>query len=332
MLGDLSTERRNDQTENLDCMSTEEFCLVMNDEDHKVAAAVKEAIPYIAAAIDAAAAAIRSGGRLVYVGAGTSGRIGVMDAAECVPTFSVAPDVVMAIMAGGGGALNKAVEGAEDSLELAAVDLKAISLCGSDVVVGLAASGRTPYVVAALDYAAGVGALPIAVACNKNSEIAKHAKIVIEVDAGPEVLSGSTRLKAGTAQKMILNMISTGAMVKCGKVYKNLMIDMAMTNDKLRDRGNRIVMAATGASAEEAGKALRGAEKVMSDIGKAMRGAGKSIRDVGNVLSEDNKFICSIGSSIKVAIVMLLANCGPDEAVDRLAQTDGFVRKAILKA
>ena len=294
MLGDLTTEKRNARTENLDAMSTEEFCHAMNDEDQRVADAVKEAIPNIAAAIDSAAAAIKSGGRLIYAGAGTSGRIGAMDAAECVPTFSVAPDVVIAIIAGGGNALRKAIEGAEDSRDLAIEDLKAINLCNADVVVCLAASGRTPYVVAALDYAAEVGAMPIAVSCNKNSEISKHAKIAIEVDVGPEVLSGSTRLKAGTAQKLILNMISTGAMTKCGKVYKNLMIDMAMTNEKLRDRGHRIVMEATGAKMEVAAEAL-----------------SKS------------------GNNIKAAIVMLLADCSLNEALDRLANADGFVRGAL---
>jgi N-acetylmuramic acid 6-phosphate etherase len=294
MLGNLTTERRNARTENLDDMTTEEFCRVMNEEDSLVAIAVKEALPSIAAAIDAAVAAITNSGRLIYVGAGTSGRIGVMDAAECVPTFSVSPETVTAVMAGGGGALNKAVEGAEDSLGLAVEDLKKLNVCKNDIIIGIAASGRTPYVISALDYAAKVGAATVAVSCNKNSEIAKHAHISVEVDVGPEVLSGSTRLKAGTAQKLILNMISTGTMVQCGKVYKNLMVDVSMTNEKLRDRGRRIASEATGLGVEET-----------------------------------EKYINEANGKVKTAIVMILAKCDAKEAEERLATSGGFIRKAI---
>jgi len=266
----------------------------MNEEDHKVAEAVKEALPAIAETIDAATAAIKSGGRLVYAGAGTSGRLGVIDAAECVPTFGVSPDVVMAIMAGGGRAMEQAVEGAEDSYEMAITDLKNINLSNHDVVVGIAASGRTPYVISALDYATEVGAFPVSISCNKNAIISNHAKVAIEVDAGPEVLSGSTRLKSGTAQKLILNMISTGTMVKCGKVYKNLMVDVLITNEKLRDRGCRIVTESTGVSHEEA-----------------------------------SKYLDEAGGKVKTAIVMILAACSLNEAQKRLDEAGGFVRKAV---
>jgi N-acetylmuramic acid 6-phosphate etherase len=290
----LSTEKRNANTENLDSMTTEEFCIVMNREDHTVAEAVREALPMIVQTIDAAVLSIKAGGRLIYAGAGTSGRMGVMDAAECVPTFGVSPELVVALMAGGGGALNRAIEGAEDSRELALEDLQRIQLCEKDILVGIAASGRTPYVIAALDYAAEIGALPVALSCNKNSEISKHAKIAIEVDAGPEVLSGSTRLKAGTAQKLILNMISTGTMIQCGKVYKNLMVDVMMTNEKLKERGLRIVMQATGADTETAIACLKAS-----------------------------------GDRVKIAIVMILAQCDAAEAVRRLDEADGFINKAI---
>jgi len=294
MIGNLTTERRNVRSENIDSMTAEEFCRVMNEEDHRVADAVKEALPGIARAIDAVAAALQSGGRLIYAGAGTSGRLGVMDAVECVPTFGVSPDLVLAIMAGGGGAFTKVAEGAEDSRDLAVEDLKNINLNEHDAVVGIAASGRTPYVIAALDCASDAGALPISISCNKNAEMSKHSKIAIEVDAGPEILTGSTRLKAGTAQKMILNMLSTGVMVQLGKVYKNLMVDVIMTNEKLRDRGCRIVAEAAGVSVEEAGKRLREAD-------------GK----------------------VKTAVVMILAACGAEEAEERLRKAGGFVGKAV---
>ena len=294
MLENLSTEKRNKRTENLDCMTTEEFCHIMNEEDHKVAEAVKEALPQIAKAIDAIVAAVKLGGRLIYAGAGTSGRLGVIDAAECVPTFGVSSNLVVAIIAGGSDALIRSKEGAEDSKELAIEDMKKIALTSNDVVFGLAASGRTPYVISALDYAAEVGALPIALSCNKNTAMSNHAKIAIEIDAGPEVHSGSTRLKAGTVQKLVLNMVSTGVMVQYGKVYKNLMVDMTMTNEKLKNRGQRIVMEATGVSADEAAAMLE-------------RSGGK----------------------VKIAIVMILAGCGLDEAAERLLKADGFVRRAI---
>ena len=226
----LPTEARNPASTDLDRMSTEELVRLINAEDATVAAAVEREAPSIAAAIDVIAERMARGGRLVYVGAGTSGRLGVLDAAECPPTFNADPGQVVGLIAGGREALARAVEGAEDSAEAGAADLRAIGLGADDAVVGIAASGRTPYVLGALDHARSVGAATIAFACNAQAEARHHADLGILPEVGPEVLTGSTRMKAGTATKMVLNMLSTGAMVRLGKTWGNLMVDVQATN------------------------------------------------------------------------------------------------------
>ena len=253
----LSTERRNPDTMNLDHMTPFEIAETMNREDAKVVEAVKEVLPEIAKAIELATASLKCGGRIVYLGAGTSGRLGVLDAAECPPTFGVSPDLVVGLIAGGSSAFIKAVEGAEDSTTLCREDLMAMNLNEKDIVIGLAASGRTPYVIHGLKYAASIGCNTVAISCTKGSEIGKEAGVAIEPVVGPEVLTGSTRLKAGTAQKMILNMISTGSMVGIGKVYQNLMVDVQQTNEKLKVRAQNITMDATGCTREKAEEVLR---------------------------------------------------------------------------
>ena len=229
----LTTETRNDKTMNLDQMTPAELAAVMNEEDGNVVKAVREVIPEIATAIEWATESLNRGGRIIYMGAGTSGRLGVLDAVECPPTFGVSPDLVIGLIAGGEGAFVKAVEGAEDSQTLGVQELKDLSLNENDIVIGLAASGRTPYVIHGLAYANSVGCKTVGIACNRQSEVGKAAQLAVEPVTGPEVLTGSTRLKAGTAQKMILNMISTGSMVGFGKVYQNLMVDVLQTNEKL---------------------------------------------------------------------------------------------------
>ena len=246
-LNHLTTERRNEKTMNLDTLSTHELLEIMNEEDHKVPEAVREAIPEIEKAVQAIIKALRSGGRLIYMGAGTSGRLGVIDSAECMPTFGTTYEVV-GLLAGGPDAFLTAVEGAEDDAELGKQDLVDQKLTEKDVVCGIAASGRTPYVIGGLDYARSIGATAVSVACNKNSEVGKHADVAIEVDAGPEVLTGSTRLKSGTCQKLILNMVGYG------KVYGNLMVDVKATNLKLVERSKRIIMMATDCDYETAAK------------------------------------------------------------------------------
>ena len=237
----LATEARNPRTTELDALSTLDLVTAMNDEDRTVADAVQRELPRIAAAVDAIAARMHKGGRLFYVGAGTSGRLGVLDAVECPPTFSATTEQVQGLIAGGAGAFLQAVEGAEDSTTLGPADLQARGLGGKDVVVGIAASGRTPYVLGALAYAKSVGALTLAVVCNAGSPVAAAAELPIEAVTGPEVLTGSTRLKAGTATKLVLNMLSTGAFVRLNKVYGNLMVDVQTTNAKLKARAVRIV-------------------------------------------------------------------------------------------
>jgi N-acetylmuramic acid 6-phosphate etherase len=255
-LSSLTTEARNPRTVDLDALTTEELVAVMNDEDRLVGEAVRHELPRIAAAIDAIGARMHKGGRLVYCGAGTSGRLGVLDAAECPPTFSASPEQVVGLIAGGPNAFLKAVEGAEDNEALGAADLRAIGLGPKDVVVGIAASGRTPYVVGALQAARATGAFTVAVVCNKGSAVAAAAELPIEVVTGPEVLTGSTRLKAGTATKMVLNMLSTGAFVRLHKVYGNLMVDLQATNAKLKARAARIVEQAAGCVAAAAQELL----------------------------------------------------------------------------
>ena len=264
---DLTTEQRNPATMHIDSMSTLDMVKTINQEDQKVAIAVGTQDKKIAQAIDEAAKRYSEGGRLIYIGAGTSGRRGVLDAVELVPTYGIKPERAMGLTAGGKNAMYLAVEGAEDSPELAQKDLKDLNLKQNDVVLGLAASGRTPYVIGGLDYANKVGALTISIACVKNSKIGQHAKIVIEAVVGPEVITGSTRMKAGTAQKMILNMISTGVMIKQGKVYENVMIDVKPTNSKLIDRACRIIQITTDATIAEAKETLK---KANNDVGLAI--------------------------------------------------------------
>lgn len=264
---DLTTEQRNPATMHIDSMSTLDMVKTINQEDQKVAIAVGTQDKKIAQAIDEAAQRYSEGGRLIYIGAGTSGRLGVLDAVELVPTYGIKPERAMGLTAGGKNAMYLAVEGAEDSPELAQKDLKDLNLKQNDVVLGLAASGRTPYVIGGLDYANKVGALTISIACVKNSKIGQHAKIVIEAVVGPEVITGSTRMKAGTAQKMILNMISTGVMIKQGKVYENVMIDVKPTNSKLIDRACRIIQITTDATIAEAKETLK---KANNDVGLAI--------------------------------------------------------------
>ena len=293
-LAKLTTESRNPRTMNLDEMSPLQLVSVMNQEDLHVVSAVKAVLPQVATAVQWAKEALEAGGRLIYFGAGTSGRLGVLDAVECPPTFGVSSDVVVGLIAGGERAFVRAVEGAEDDPELCKKELLAINLKESDLAVGLAASGRTPYVIGGLRYAKEIGCKTVAIACNKDSAIGKEADLAIEPTPGPEVLTGSTRLKAGTAQKMILNMISTGSMVGIGKAYQNLMVDVQQTNNKLVVRAQNITMAATGCTRDEAAAALHEAN-----------------------------------GSAKVAIVMLLTKVSAKEAQNQLDAAQGHVRDAL---
>ena len=252
----LTTEQRNPATANIDKCSTLEMVRLINDEDKKVAAAVEKVLPQIAAAVDLIAQKISEGGRLFYIGAGTSGRLGVLDASECPPTFGVSAELVQGIIAGGNFALTNAVEGAEDDIAAAAVDLDARNFSAADILVGIATSGRTPYVLSAIEHAKNLGAKTIGVSCVENSALAKIVDLAITPITGAEVVTGSTRLKAGTATKMVLNTLTTGAMIRLGKVYGNLMVDVRATNEKLRDRARRIVVAATGCSDAQAADAL----------------------------------------------------------------------------
>jgi N-acetylmuramic acid 6-phosphate etherase len=259
-LSDLTTEASNPRSRDLDAMSTLDMVTALNAEDRGVADAVRFALPSIAEAINAVAPRMYKGGRLVYVGAGTSGRLGVLDAVECPPTFSSDPSQVVGLIAGGERAFQKAVEGAEDDPQLAVTELAAMNIGPNDCVVGIAASGRTPYVVGALKHARSVGALAIAVTMNRGSLIGAAADITIEAVTGPELLTGSTRLKAGTATKMVLNMLSTGAFVRLNKVYGNLMVDVQATNEKLRARSVSIVAQACGCDLEHAAQSLQDAD------------------------------------------------------------------------
>jgi N-acetylmuramic acid 6-phosphate etherase len=293
-LGSLVSESRNPATMNLDEMTTLDMVATFNHEDSKVPEAIRAVLPEVAQAVDMAAASFKAGGRLIYLGAGTSGRLGVLDASECPPTFGVPHGLVVGLIAGGPGALLKAVEGAEDSEELGVTDLKNLQITPADTVVGLAASGRTPYVIGALRYARELGCATVAISCNPDSPIAHEAQVAISPVVGPEALTGSTRLKSGTAQKLVLNMISTGAMVKNGKVYQNLMVDVKATNVKLVDRACRIVVEATGAARADAEAALS-----QTDF------------------------------EVKPAILMILANISAQEAIQRLTAHHGFLRAAL---
>ncbi|WP_086691522.1 N-acetylmuramic acid 6-phosphate etherase [Streptomyces recifensis] len=293
-LSTLGTETRNERTTDLDRMPTDELLAVMNAEDQSVALAVRDALPQIAPAVEAAVDSLRRGGRLIYVGSGTSGRLGLLDAVECPPTFGTPPEQVVGLLSGGPDAFAVAVEGAEDQPSAAAADLDEIAVNERDIVVGLAASGRTPYVIGALRHAASRGAATVSVACNRDAIISRYADFPIEVLTGPEVLTGSTRLKAGTAQKMVCNMLSTAAMVRLGKVYGNLMVDVKASNEKLVDRIHRMVVEATGADSEAAAEALRKAD-----------------------------------GHAKTAIVMLSAGTTREDALRRLDEADGDTRLAI---
>jgi N-acetylmuramic acid 6-phosphate etherase len=284
------TEQRNAASKNLDRMTATEIVRLMNREDRKVAIAVGKEIRAIALAVDAIVGAIRKGGRLIYVGAGTSGRMGVLDAAECPPTFGTSPKLVQALIAGGRRAITRAVEGAEDSERNGERDLRAKKLTRKDVVVGIAASGTTPYVVGALKYARARGAMTVAVTSNLRMPVGRLAKIVIAPEVGPEVLTGSTRLKAGTSQKMVLNMLSSAVMARLGHVYENLMVDMMLTNEKLADRALRILAEASGKKVSAAEHALRAAGHnmrvalVMLKLGVEAREAKRLIPRAGGNL------------------------------------------------
>ncbi|MEV5674486.1 N-acetylmuramic acid 6-phosphate etherase [Streptomyces sp. NPDC052179] len=255
-LATLTTEAFRPELAEIDQLPTRELARIMNGEDNSVPAAVAARLPEISAAIDATAERMARGGRLIYAGAGTAGRLGVLDASECPPTFNTDPSEVIGLIAGGPSAMVKAVEGAEDSKELAAADLDALKLTADDTVVGISASGRTPYAIGAVEHARALGALTIGLSCNADSALATAAEHGLEVVVGPELLTGSTRLKAGTAQKLVLNMISTITMIRLGKTYGNLMVDVRASNEKLRARSRRIVSLATGASDAEIEAAL----------------------------------------------------------------------------
>jgi len=293
-LSKLTTESRNPDTMNLDEMTPIEIARIMNREDETVIKAIEEVIPQIAKAIGWAAESLKAGGRIIYVGAGTSGRLGVLDAVECPPTFGVPPQMVVGLIAGGEKAFVEAVEGAEDSETLCEEELKSIDLLKEDIVIGLAASGRTPYVIHGLRYARSIGCKTVAISCNRDSAIGKEAMLAIEPVTGPEVLTGSTRLKAGTAQKMVLNMISTGSMIGIGKVYQNLMVDVRQSNEKLVVRSQNIVMTATGCEREEAKAVLEQAD-----------------------------------GHVKTAVIMILSDCNAKEAKEKLLKAGGNVRQAL---
>lgn len=248
----LDTEQRNQNTKNIDQLSTLEVLEKINAEDATVPVAIKKVLPAIEKIVDLAYTAVKAGGRVIYVGAGTSGRLGILDASECPPTYGVSPEMFQGIIAGGKEAIFKAKEGAEDSLTLAQKDLEEIHLSKNDLVVGIAASGRTPYVIGALQYAQKIGASTASIACSSHAKISQYADAPVEVITGAEVICGSTRMKAGTAQKLILNMISTTTMIKLGKVYQNYMVDVQPTNEKLKSRATHMIQEITGVSKEEA--------------------------------------------------------------------------------
>lgn len=290
----LTTESRNPRSQNIDELSAIEIAKLMNEEDAKVALAVETEIPAIATAIEWTAEAFRNAGRLFYIGAGTSGRLGVLDASECPPTFSTSPSMVIGVIAGGTKALTTAVEGAEDDLEQGARDLQVHQFSGHDLLVGIATSGRTPYVIGALNYARSLGAKTIGLTCNAQSELHQHADLMLAPVVGPEILSGSTRLKSGTATKLILNMITTGAMILIGKTYGNLMVDLRASNVKLKLRSQRIVSEITGLNLEQSAEVLQRCD-----------------------------------GEVKTAIVSVLRDVDAQQARILLAQADGQLRRAI---
>ncbi|WP_438404357.1 N-acetylmuramic acid 6-phosphate etherase [Aeromonas hydrophila] len=289
-LSSMITETRNPASVEIDQLPTLEMLRVINQEDQQVALAVSQLLPEITRAVDAIAAAFGKGGRLVYIGAGTSGRLGILDASECPPTYGVSAEQVVGLIAGGHKAILQAVENAEDDAELGAQDLKNIQFCANDVLVGIAASGRTPYVLGAIAHARTVGATVCSISCNPGSPLAQAADISMVAVVGPEIVTGSSRMKAGTAQKLILNMLSTGAMIRTGKVYGNLMVDVEATNAKLVERQKRIVMEATDCERAVAERALAQAD-----------------------------------NHCKTAIVMILAGLKADEARPPLQSSNGFI-------
>ncbi len=260
-LSTLITEQRNPNSMNVDSLSALEIVQLMNDEDKQVPLAIEKCLPQIAQAVERIVAAFQKGGRLVYIGAGTSGRLGVLDASECPPTFGVSPEMVKGIIAGGERALRHPIEGAEDSKEQAVVDLQTIHFSSKDVLVGIAASGRTPYVIGALEYAKSLGSVTVSIASNPNSAMANIVDIAIDTVVGPEVLTGSSRLKSGTAQKLVLNMLTTASMILMGKCYQNLMVDVQASNEKLKARAIRIVMQATDCDKALAEETLKQADQ-----------------------------------------------------------------------
>ncbi|AEH33946.1 N-acetylmuramic acid 6-phosphate etherase [Vibrio anguillarum] len=293
-LSHLISEGRNPDTMDIDLLSAQEIVERLNQQDKHVPLAVEKVIPEIALAVDRITYAFKHGGRLIYIGAGTSGRLGVLDASECPPTFGVSDQMVIGLIAGGKEAMFSAKEGAEDCAELGIQDLKSIHFTDQDVVVGIAASGRTPYVIGALEYANDLGATTIALSCNPDSPIAELAQIAISPVVGPEALTGSTRLKSGTAQKLVLNMLTTASMIRLGKSYQNLMVDVKATNRKLIARAVRIVMQATDCERAEA----------------------------EYLLAQSN-------NNVKVAILMHLTGLSYAEAMDKLTESDGFLRRAM---
>lgn len=260
-LSTLITEQRNPNSMNVDSLSALEIVQLMNDEDKQVPLAIEKCLPQIAQAVERIVAAFQKGGRLVYIGAGTSGRLGVLDASECPPTFGVSPEIVKGIIAGGERALRHPIEGAEDSKSQAVVDLQTIHFSSKDVLVGIAASGRTPYVIGALEYAKSLGSVTVSIASNPNSVMANIVDIAIDTVVGPEVLTGSSRLKSGTAQKLVLNMLTTASMILMGKCYQNLMVDVQASNEKLKARAIRIVMQATDCDKALAEETLKQADQ-----------------------------------------------------------------------
>lgn len=297
MLEKLLTEKRNPRSMALDQMSNLEIITLMNQEDYQVIETIKKNTESINRVIEDVVTVFKNGGRLFYIGAGTSGRLGILDAVECVPTFSTNPEMVQGLIAGGVTALTEAVEGSEDSLSLAEADLRQVGLSEKDYVLGISASGRTPYVIGGLNYAKQVGAKTGALSCNSPAEISQYAEQRIELPVGPEVLTGSTRLKAGTAQKLVLNMISTISMIRLGKVFNNLMVDVKPTNKKLVERSKRIIMEATGVSAEVAEEYYREADQ-----------------------------------NVKLAIMQILTGTDVATASKLLAEHQGNIREAIQDA
>lgn len=293
-LSQMMTEQRNSRSLNIDCMTAIDIVQLINQEDLLVAKAVEKCLPHIAEAVEKIEYAFTNGGRLVYIGAGTSGRLGVLDASECPPTYGVPPEMVVGIIAGGERALRHPVEGAEDNYEQGKADLQAVDFCEKDVLVGIAASGRTPYVIGALEYANSLGAITVSIASNAGCAMSQIADIAIETVVGAEILTGSSRMKSGTAQKLVLNMLTTASMIRIGKCYQNLMVDVQASNEKLKARAVKIVMEATDCTKEMAETTLLQA-----------------------------------GNHAKLAILMILSNVDKSQAEKMLAENQGKLRQAL---